>query len=385
VFTLQLLDNQHSLPTEASTRITSADRGFGDVVVVGDLDGDGIADAIVRPMDGSFQHGAALHVLYGGPALAPGIELTKLPTLVSALADDVHAIGGVSPAGDVNGDGLADFLVGVSAWPACGDDKIPEDQLHSGAYLLYGSTARFAGVSTLQDSGVLLRDAVSCTLGSDLLAGIGDIDGDGRDDFTIGRTAMSGDGGDGTNQLHVFYGRSARLSGSIDLRTSADAVITVAKGANAWGAIFAPPLAARAGDIDGDRFADWFVTVPTSTADIAEVRLVRGGAARLAGSLDVGDLVGTSFVARVYAPTDRRWRSATSMTMAWTTSRVHARRRRCRRDHRRAPTRQPAALSLCARLARTAGRHAAAAPRARDRGGHRGEPHRADGGPRTVA
>src|SRR5262245_4352087 len=89
---------------------------------IGDANGDGRDDFLV-----ASSMGTEFHLLFGGPRLAQGGVL-KLSSLDSSERVTIRAPGvgsfrglAISPAGDVNGDGLRDLLAGLpSAFDAVG-------------------------------------------------------------------------------------------------------------------------------------------------------------------------------------------------------------------------------------------------------------------------
>jgi hypothetical protein len=129
--------------------------GFGRVAGAGDVNGDGYPDVVV----GAYTTGAAYLFLGGpmGPSTMPNATFTAPGTQFGAALDGV---------GDVNGDGFGDVVVG-----APGSDT---------AYLFYG---RAGGISPTV-SVTLARSYVGFQFGT-AVTGLGDYNNDGFADFAV--------------------------------------------------------------------------------------------------------------------------------------------------------------------------------------------------------
>ena len=132
---------------------------FGAAVGAGDVDGDGYADVIVGAPDANAGAGA-VHVYLGGPTM-----LARKPSTTIAGPD--VAFGGfgsvVAMAGDVNGDGFADVLVGAPesisksgrassadrSGPRCCRTRASMARLQA---TLSGRASRASAISTVTDS-----------------------------------------------------------------------------------------------------------------------------------------------------------------------------------------------------------------------------------------
>lgn len=156
MFVPELGTNERLIETSAVARLASPDRGLQEPIVVGDLDGDGVDDAIVRSSfaspgpDGETVFGGAVYVLYGGSGVTGSIDLASLPALthIGPYVLGIPPVAGVAAVGDVDGDGLADFAVSIAPLPGCdapGPPWVSDSPTVGGAYLVYGSATRLTG------------------------------------------------------------------------------------------------------------------------------------------------------------------------------------------------------------------------------------------------
>ena len=172
------------------------------VAGAGDVSGDGFADVLVgasgRDETGS---GAGAAYLVHGP-ITGAVTLAQADARLLGVAAGDAAGDHVAGAGDVNGDGFDDLLVG--AWRA---DGVGVD---SGAlYVLHGPVTGDVGLAAADQ--ILEGEEAGDELGS-AASGAGDIDGDGFDDVVVGapgRDLASVDVGGG----YLVTGSSAGISG----------------------------------------------------------------------------------------------------------------------------------------------------------------------------
>jgi hypothetical protein len=199
---------------------------------------DGFPDVLVGAPDGNT---ATLHSGFDGALLRIHDASTLNPPSPGSpllLGNDRfgHA---VAAAGDVDGDGVPDILVGAPSSPLGGVVSAPPNTWYSGAAFLIsganGSVLRlFVG-----GPGENLGHAV---------AGIGDVDGDGVPDIALGAPRAAG-GGTDSGSLIVYSGATGMP-------------LWTANGVQS-GDLFGHAVA-NAGDVDGDGVADVLVGAPAS-------------------------------------------------------------------------------------------------------------------------
>jgi hypothetical protein len=144
------------------------------------VNGDGYADVIVgasRYSAGQPEEGAAFVVLGSASGIASGSLATASAQLES---NQVGAYFGesVAGAGDVNGDGYADVIVGAFQYEA------PEDR-EGAAFVFLGSASGIASGSPATASAQLESNQAQASFGESV-AGAGDVNGDGYADVIVG-------------------------------------------------------------------------------------------------------------------------------------------------------------------------------------------------------
>ncbi|MDT8759739.1 FG-GAP-like repeat-containing protein [Sphingomonas psychrotolerans] len=183
--------------------------GFN-VAGAGDVNGDGLDDIIIGAtyQDAGGSNAGAAYVVFGraggysGTFDLSGLDGTNGFKILGARAGDAAGVC-VSSAGDVNGDGYADILVG--SWTGSVDGTG-----YSDAYLLFGKATTYApsiSLATLDDrTGIKIRsEGIGDTTGRALSAA-GDMNGDGYDDIAIGSPG-NGAAGVQAGAAYVIYGR----------------------------------------------------------------------------------------------------------------------------------------------------------------------------------
>ena len=191
--------------------------GF-DLAGLGDVNGDGIDDFVIGAYGNNANAGAA-YVVFGQNGFGSNFDLATLngSNGFVVLGDSGNDFLGITvgSAGDINGDGLSDVVVG-----AHGDGT---NGANSGsAYVVFGSTSAFASsinVSTLNGSnGFAVRGEAASDNAGRSVGNAGDFNGDGYDDLLIGAPRATGSAAD-SGAAYIIYGQGGAFSSSLDLST----------------------------------------------------------------------------------------------------------------------------------------------------------------------
>lgn len=190
---LSSLDGSNGFNIEGETE--GDETGYS-VDYAGDINGDGFGDVIIgsRSSDVSGEDSGAAYVVFGkASGFEATVNLSDLDgsngfRLENGIAGELFGRS-VSTAGDINGDGFDDLIIGAYAADPNGQDS-------GAAYVFFGKSSDFSASINFAELGssegfVIDGLAIGDALGKSV-SSAGDINNDGFDDLIIG--APFGDG-----------------------------------------------------------------------------------------------------------------------------------------------------------------------------------------------
>jgi hypothetical protein len=231
------------------------------VAGAGDVNGDGLDDLVVgAPGDssGNYPHRlGASYVVFGKPD-TQAIDLAAVAAgqggfVIRGAGTNYGTGQTVAAAGDVNGDGLADLLIGNGT-------RFGNDQPASHCHVVFGKAdtnpVELSALSAGQGGGFAIHAASPTTASGFHVAPAGDYNGDGFVDIAVGMR-YDRPGNDGISRNYVVFGKAgpspielsavAQGVGGVVIESEVDHGSSVISGV---------------GDVNGDGLADLAIGAP---------------------------------------------------------------------------------------------------------------------------
>ncbi|MEM9272374.1 MAG: DUF4347 domain-containing protein [Cyanobacteria bacterium P01_F01_bin.143] len=245
--------------------IAAGDRSGRSVSSAGDLNGDGLADLIIGAY-GANSYAGQSYVVFGSSNPSSSIDLSALDGsngfVLNGIAAGDYSGTTVSSAGDLNGDGLADLIIGA-------------DRANSGAgesYVVFGSSNPSSAIelSALDGSnGFVLNGIDANDRSGTTVSSAGDLNGDGLADLIIGADRANSN----TGESYVVFG-SSNPSSAIELSALDGSNGFVLNGIAAND--FSGNSVSSAGDLNGDGLADLIIGARGANSNAGESYVVFG-------------------------------------------------------------------------------------------------------------
>lgn len=202
------------------------------LVWIGDYNGDARADLAVG-LPAADGGAGRVHMVYGRggdwPVVPDTEALDDIPSSFSGLPGaGVGAL--LAPAGDVNGDGLDDLLVG--------------DPAHNRVFLIFGHASPGGPGTPLDGENVTNWSVIAMPAAPTWVAPAGDVNGDGFADVLVGAGGYA----------YLIAGRVAPWPATVDVAGKHAARVPLA----------ASGVALGVGDVNGDQLDDFIVSNPAS-------------------------------------------------------------------------------------------------------------------------
>ncbi|MBD2109309.1 bluetail domain-containing putative surface protein [Nodosilinea sp. FACHB-13] len=271
----------------------------------GDINGDGIDDLLIganlADPNGNYAAGES-YVVFGGAGVGSegSLNLSDLNGsngfVINGINEEDNLGTSVSSAGDINGDGIDDLIIGAHVADPNGNS------LAGASYVVFGGadvgSSGSLNLSDLNGSNSFVINGIDMFDNSGLsVSSAGDINNDGIDDLLIGAYGADPNGNNVAGESYVvFGGASVGSSGSLNLSDLNGSNGFVINGIDVFD--FSGYSVSSAGDINGDNIDDLIIGAnladPNGNGNAGESYVVFGGpSVGSGGSLDLAALNGS--------------------------------------------------------------------------------------------
>ncbi|MFW3145314.1 MAG: hypothetical protein ACMUIE_00700 [Thermoplasmatota archaeon] len=242
------MDTSLSLADASFIGETSGDQSSISLSGAGDVNGDGFDDFLIGAQNNDEGGGTAGQTyLIFGKASGWSMDTSLSSADASFIGEAASDMSGYSVSGakDVNGDGFDDFLIGAYGNDEGGDRA-------GKTYLVFGKSTGWGMDASLSSADSSFIGTAPLDFSGSSLSCMGDVNGDGFDDFLIG-AYKNNKGGPESGLTHLIFGKSTGWSKDADLSISSMSI--VGEAASDWCGF----SVSGAGDLNGDGFDDLLI------------------------------------------------------------------------------------------------------------------------------
>lgn len=253
----------------------------------GDTNGDGINDMLIGALGANGQKGQA-YVVFGSNKKnwTERVYLANLNGtdgfIINGIHDDRHMYFYLCNAGDINGDSIDDFLIGVS--------------LSEKNYVIFGSKQPWPRTLDLTNFSningfiinILVQGKENDNYIDSSISGVGDVNGDNIDDILIG----NGFANNSTGQSYVIFGSKEEWPKIFNVTNLNGTNGFTIEGINQ--SDFSGQCVSGIGDVNGDQIKDLFVFAPEANSSQGQGYVVFGSKNIWPANMRLSSLNGTN-------------------------------------------------------------------------------------------